>query len=400
MADLFDNKWQLDDLDTAAFGKFAFEVPSDEQKRAVWDSSKGGKPTRVPVMLLSNERVAVLDDRFDYGIDFEGVFEDPKEMLKAHLLHQYLRAKRYNLFCDDPCALPEEWEFIASFQNVYEARSLGSQLHYRDKQIPDTEPWLKDDNKRAVFDIDISEPLKLEPYSRAIEYYDFLSEYVAGKTFLDRPIKIVPAMFRCCDGPLTVAMSLRGEQILYDMFDDPDYADELFDFIVQAAINRVRAFESYYNVSEPGPVGFADDSIAVIGVEQYEAQLLKHHQKYYDSVAAEFGKRAIHLCGDATRHFPMIHDRLGVVEFDTGFPVDFAWLRDQLGPDVMIYGGVEVSLLTDGGPEEVYSRSKEILSSGVMAGKFVFRDANNLPPNVPWVNLAAFYKAALDFGAY
>ncbi|MBN2448697.1 MAG: hypothetical protein JXO22_18365, partial [Phycisphaerae bacterium] len=62
-------------------------------------------------------------------------------------------------------------------------------------------------------------------------------------------------------------------------------------------------------------------------------------------------------------------------------------------------GGVEVPLLCGGTPEQVYERARGILTSGVRAGgRFVLREANNLPPKVSWANLAAMYRAAFDFG--
>jgi len=89
------------------------------------------------------------------------------------------------------------------------------------------------------------------------------------------------------------------------------------------------------------------------------------------------------------------------MEFDTGFPVDLTQLRKDLGPDVLIYGGVEVALLLYGTPTQVYERTKEILLSGIKdGGRFVLRDANNLPPAAPAENLAAMYQACLDYGGY
>ena len=109
----------------------------------------------------------------------------------------------------------------------------------------------------------------------------------------------------------------------------------------------------------------------------------------------------MHLCGDATRHFPIIHEELHVNSFDTGFPVDFSWLRKVLGNDVEIYGGPEVGILLNGTSEQVYERTKNTLKSGIMeGGRFVLRDANNLAPNVPEENLSAMYRCCLEHGNY
>ena len=64
-----------------------------------------------------------------------------------------------------------------------------------------------------------------------------------------------------------------------------------------------------------------------------------------------------------------------------------------------ILGGPEVSLLLHGSAQQVYERTKGILLSGVKAGgRFILREANNLPPCVPQANLSAMYQACLDHG--
>ena len=76
-------------------------------------------------------------------------------------------------------------------------------------------------------------------------------------------------------------------------------------------------------------------------------------------------------------------------------------LREELGPEVEIYGGTPVSLLLNGLPAEVYDATCRILESGIKTGgKFILHEANNLPPCVPEENPAAMYQACLDKGRY
>ncbi|MCG2661822.1 MAG: hypothetical protein L6437_16445 [Kiritimatiellae bacterium] len=110
---------------------------------------------------------------------------------------------------------------------------------------------------------------------------------------------------------------------------------------------------------------------------------------------------SIHLCGDATRHFKFLRDRLNVQAFDTGFPVDFAWLRQELGPDVQVNGGPTIMLLKDGKPEQIRKEVKRICASGIMeGGRFVLREANNMAPCTPIENVEAMYAAGKEFGRY
>ncbi len=142
----------------------------------------------------------------------------------------------------------------------------------------------------------------------------------------------------------------------------------------------------------------ADDSIALISTRMYREHILPYHKRIFDAFASQV-RRGIHLCGDASRHFKTIREELTVTVFDTGFPMDFAWVREQLGPDVLIQGGPHVDLLLDGTPDEVTLETKRILESGILeGGRFILREANNLAPNTPLENTEAMYHAGRKYG--
>ena len=401
MNDLFDPRWELPVIKNADLGPYQPPLPEDDDKAALWEAFHAGNPTRVPVLYGVNNRVALLDTRISCGeLTYELVFQHPEYLLKAQLLFDYVCRMRYNRFCDSPMQLPDVWRIPIHFQNVYEAWYFGCPVNFASGQVPDSTPVYAGDQREAVFDIDITRPLDRPPFKTAVDFYNYLQGYAADKTFLDRPIEILPPGFGT-DGPLTVAMNIRGNDILTDLITAPEYAHRLFRFIMDAALLRRKAFLNYFEMPDGGDAGLADDSIAMLGIKQYREHILPHHRYYYESINPEGGKRSMHLCGDATRHFPILHEELGVATFDTGFPVDSGRLRRELGTDVAIMGGVEVATLVNGTPDQVYARSKEILTSGIMeGGRFVFREGNNLPPNVPWCNLASMYQAAFDFGQY
>lgn len=401
MTDLFDSRWKLDGLTANQMGDYLPKKISDDEKEELWKRYLDHSPVRVPMIFGLNNRVVLLDGRINAtGLTYDQVFARPEAMLNAQLLFSYVARKRYHHFCDWPTELPEVWHLGVQYQNVFEAPFFGCDINFYPDQVPDTTPILDDDNKQSIFDIDISRPLEREPFKTICEMTDFLVDYVKDKTFLDRPIVIDPPGYVGSDGPLTVAMNVRGPGVLLDMIEEPEYADKLFRFILDAALNRRNALIARYHLPSNAS-WLADDSIALISTDQYREMILPHHRYWYESVGSEFGKRGIHLCGDATRHFPILKEELGVTSFDTGFPVDFARLRNTLGPAVEISGGVEIGTLTNGSPKQVYERSRDIITSGIMdGGRFIFREGNNLPPNVPWANLAAMYKAVQDFGTY
>ena len=69
----------------------------------------------------------------------------------------------------------------------------------------------------------------------------------------------------------------------------------------------------------------------------------------------------MHLCGNVQRHFPTLIRELNVKSFDTGFPINFTTLRDEVGEEVEIQGGVPVGSLLNGTPPRIYEKTREIL---------------------------------------
>ena len=133
----------------------------------------------------------------------------------------------------------------------------------------------------------------------------------------------------------------------------------------------------------------------------YEERILPLHRRLFDELGVSGTERSIHLCGDSTRHFLAIKEKLGVDQFDTGYPVDFAEMQKALGPDVRMNGGPNVSLLLGGTPEAVVSETKRILGEVMpFTKRFVLREGNNLAPCTPPKNIAAMYEAVRQFGKY
>ena len=144
---------------------------------------------------------------------------------------------------------------------------------------------------------------------------------------------------------------------------------------------------------------FADDSIALLSSAMYEDLVLPMHQKLVRALTTERARISIHLCGDATRHFKTLADKLGIVSFDTGFPVAHGELVARLGPDIVVQGGPHIELLRTGTIAAVTAETKRILFEVKNKTKrFVLRDANNVAPGTPLENLRAMYDACRAWG--
>ena len=388
-----------------------FEEHNAEVRR-VWEAFNAGKPYRAPITFGINPRFILLNPAYNpEGITFEQYTNDPQTMLDAQL--KFFHFVRHNIVQDQEMGLPKDgWDVYVDLQNYYEAAWFGCEVRFMPGEVPDTVPLLTDDRKNVLFDRGIPDPFGgpspadgLRPAGgimrKNLDYAEFFAKRRAeGFEYRGKPIRNIALAAMGTDGPFTAAANLRGAtNICIDIYEDPDYVRQLLDYITEATILRIKALRSLKNENlKTQSWGAADDSIALLSCDAYREFVLPAHRRLYGTFS-EGGPNSIHLCGDSTRHFPMLRDELNIKSFDTGFPVDFTWLRKTLGPDVTIYGGPSVPLLRDGTPQQVRDEVRRICETDILeGGKFVLREGNNMAPGTPLENIRAMYEAGREFG--
>lgn len=373
----------------------------NQESVALWKAFNEGTHERVPVRLNCNPRILMLDPKYNTrGITYKDYMLDPEVMAQAMLEFQYWT--RFFLPGDHEKGLPDKWVARIDFENHYDAAWLGCPVHYRDGQVPDTTPILNDDNKRMLFDRGIPDPFAGEWVERCLRHIDvFQRKEKEGWTFLGVPVRVETATpFMGCDGVFTAAISLRGATgLCLDLLTDPDYAHELLNYVYNALTLRMKAWRPRAGVPVPQDgFGSADDAIELLSDEQYREFVLPIHKQFFDQFGTA-SDRGMHLCGDVQRHFKTVHDELGVVNFDTGFPVDFEKLRADLGRNVLVSGGPRVPLFLEDSPQPVIKETERILRSGILCGgRFILQEANNLAPRARLHVCEAFYDTGKRVG--
>jgi len=371
----------------------------NEEAKAVWEAYHAGNPIRVPVTLWSDARYFLLDPAFNPGgtITFKDFIQAADVMMDVQLRGADWRSQTVALYCDDQAGPPEEFQVTVDMLRFFDAGFFGCELVFRDGQMPDTSPILTGDRKNLLFDRGLPDPLTGGLFTWAHQIYAEMAEKIEeGFTYQGKPVRFIP-FGTGTDGPLTVATSLRGAEIYLDFYTDPDYVHRLLDLIT-TGIQAHREFFGLPLVSETW--GYADDAVQMLSTEMVREFILPYHKKLKEALTCS-DHISLHLCGDATRHFKMFRDAMGVNSFDTGFPIDFTSIRQELGPAVEIQGGVRAPLLANGAPDEIYVESQRILESGIMeGGRFIFKEANDLVPCTPMENLKVLYQAARTYGVY
>ena len=383
----------------------------NEEVATVWKAYREGCPTRVPVSVHGSIRNLIQNPELNTtGFTFEDFFTNPEAQIQCQLAYQAWY--RNHVVCDREMGPPADgWSLAVDFQNSYDAGWFGCPMHYDGNVVPDTVEILRDD-KQKLYEMECPDLLRGGLLGRGMEFFEYMQERCRSLEFQGLPVhppRTIPG--EGCDGPLDAAYKLRGAaEVCLDMLTDPGYYHDLMGFITDCLIRRMKAIRQWRwerlsaspdkgQFKRPG-YSFADDAVVLLSVAQYREFVLPYHQRLADEFS-DGGRASVHLCGDATRFFPMLRDELNVYAFDTGFPVDHGALRQALGPDVQIQGGPSVMLLKAGPVDAIRDRVRSICQSGIMAGgRFVLIAANNMAPCTPVEHVAAMYQAAKEFGQY
>ncbi|MBK1875611.1 uroporphyrinogen decarboxylase family protein [Pelagicoccus mobilis] len=106
------------------------------------------------------------------------------------------------------------------------------------------------------------------------------------------------ALYGLLTGPLTLALHLRGDDVLLDMFDEEDEVPELFDYCADIANQLVDAYiEAGIDV-----VAVVDPMVSQIGPGHFRDFVAKPLNKIFDHVRSKGALSSLFVCGNATRN--------------------------------------------------------------------------------------------------
>lgn len=236
------------------------------EARAVWEAFHAGRPIRPPVVLGTSMQFSIFNDDLNPGeaVTFEAYSTDADIMLDFQLRAAAWRSEHIAPYCDDPISMPPNgaslhdaaWLVRVDLQNYDEAAHLGAPVIFLPHQVPDTQPILAGDRKHALFDAGLPDPLTGGWYKKAHEILDRWQERLlreprfAHESYRGWPVRIDPFGW-WSGGPLTLAVALRGHELLTDLYEDPDYVRTLLDYLTQVTIARVRAHARFFGLPDP-----------------------------------------------------------------------------------------------------------------------------------------------------
>ena len=110
------------------------------------------------------------------------------------------------------------------------------------------------------------------------------------------------ALYGLVTGPLTLASHLRGTDLFMDVFDRPDFLQELLTYCVRVCL---RMSEMYIQAGMD-VIAIVDPVVSQISPRHLESFLLNPYKEIFQSLRSQKVFSSIFVCGDATKNLDLL----------------------------------------------------------------------------------------------
>jgi uroporphyrinogen decarboxylase len=199
--------------------------------------------------------------------------------------------------------------------------------------------------------------------------------------------------------------ALRGmEELLVDMLEDEDYADELFDKVMFQPLHA-----GIKGIKEGADMVWLGDDVAVqSGMLMSPAMFRKYIKPRFAEIISEYRKTnkdikiAYHTCGNPEMVLDDIVE-MGADVYHSIQPraIDPLWVKKRYGKNLSLWGGLDIQkIMPFGTPDEVSAEVARLIDGCGKGGGYIAAPAHHIQPDTSMANIRAFYDSVFKNGVY
>ena len=104
-----------------------------------------------------------------------------------------------------------------------------------------------------------------------------------------------------------------------------------------------------------------------------------------------------HNCGNNTPMMIKSISSIGAMAYHFGNSIDLKVMLKAFDNDVAVMGNIDpAGVLKMGNPQEVYEKTRALILECKDYENFIVSSGCDIPPQTPWENIDAFFKAVKD----
>ena len=228
---------------------------------------------------------------------------------------------------------------------------VGGLFGLEQQVYPDKMPWLLEHlTREQILALRPGEFTVTDEYKQALEHMRYMKDKLRGTGVEVYPVDL--------QGPVDSAHLLYGDDFFYDLYDDPEFVNHLFD-LVHAALVRLMEdcleiirpgdFVAHYNglvLSASAPLKISEDTSTLLGREH----IFEHCVPRTKALLAHFGGGYIHYCGWNPHLYEAVTEHIKPLGLNFGNREKHdmaAVLRDLAGRGMFYYGQCEERLVDE-----------------------------------------------------
>lgn len=190
------------------------------------------------------------------------------------------------------------------------------------------------------------------------------------------------------EGPIAEMADLRGlTETLMDLYEEPAFVEDTFDFLVTQAIACAKAqIDAGADI-----VGIGDAAASLVSPETYRTQVLPFEQRLVQGIHAAGGRVKLHICGNLMPSLDEVW-KTGADIIDLDWMVDMREAAAHWPTEIVINGNFDpVTVMLQGTPADVKTAAGRCLAEG--GDRACVSPGCEVPKDTPYENLQALADA-------